>query len=120
VVVVSGTWPGFSADWEESSEYQEAKQRARLERTRLADEATVRALRERGERLVARGETGNADQMSLDVAITPAPLPRALREDCPECGMPAESSYREVGGVYFVDRVCPFCEWREIDREGGI
>jgi hypothetical protein len=103
---VSGTWPGFSADWEESSEYQEARARARLKR--------------QGERLVARGQAGNADQLALDVAIAPAPLPRALREDCPECGMPAESSYREVGGVYFVDRVCPFCEWREIDTEGGV
>jgi hypothetical protein len=53
---MSGTWPGFSADWEESSEYQEARSRARLKR--------------QGERLVARGQTGNADQLSLDVAIT--------------------------------------------------
>jgi hypothetical protein len=49
------------------------------------------------------------------------PLPRALREECPECGMPTEQQVSvHYEGDYYVDRFCPFCEWREIDTEGGI
>jgi hypothetical protein len=87
---MSGAWPGFSADWEESSEYQERK--ASLRRERQAREA----LKLRASAIV------QAHQV------------------CPECGLPVEESTRERAGVYYVDRVCPFCEWADVDNEGGI
>jgi len=38
---------------------------------------------------------------------------------CPECGEQAESSQYMRRGVLYVDQWCPYCEWRDIDEEGG-
>jgi hypothetical protein len=41
-------------------------------------------------------------------------------DECPSCGEKLRTALRVRGSVEFVDRLCDYCEYRDIDMEGGV
>lgn len=107
--------------WEESSEYQERKNAARLARQENRDRPSpvvpvsvpaTTITPEHGVRDAYRPPTHARGEVWKPAK--PGPV------QCPECGLVAEERRREAHGVYFVDLVCPFCDWRDLDGDGGV